>query len=94
MTFNLRKEINVVGENIEETTSTDHDMTFSNIGMTTENTFSNLQPQFDDSGPEIPVDMRVQSPVHSHATDNYILKFDCSLASIELLQVNVIIYFY
>ena len=51
MTFNLRKEINVVGENKEDTPSTDHEMTFSNIGMTKENTFSNLQPQFDDCGP-------------------------------------------
>ena len=41
MTFKLRIEIHVVGENKEDTTSTDHEMTFSNIGMTKENTFSN-----------------------------------------------------
>ena len=67
-----------MGENKEDTPSTDHEMTFSNIGMTKENTFSNLQPQFDDSGPEIPVAMCGQSPVHSHEKDNYKPKFDRS----------------
>ena len=36
-----KKEINAVGEHKEDTTSTDHEMTFSNIRMTNENTFSN-----------------------------------------------------
>jgi len=31
-----------VGENKEDTTFSDHEMTFSNIGMPKENTFSNL----------------------------------------------------
>ena len=35
-------EIHVVGENKEDTTCTDHEMTFSNIGMTKKNTLSDL----------------------------------------------------
>ena len=42
MTFKLRIEIHVVSENKEDTTSTDHEMTFSNIRMTTKNTLRDL----------------------------------------------------
>ena len=44
--------------------------------MTKENTISNVYLQFDDSQPETPVDMFVQSPPQSHHTTNYKSKFD------------------
>ena len=62
-----------MGENKE-----DHEMTFNNIEMTKKYTFSNLQPQFDVSGPAIPVAMCVERPAHSHEKDNNNPKFDCS----------------
>ena len=56
--------------------ATENEQTSSDIWMTKENTISNLYLQFDDSQPETPVDMFVQSPPQSHHTTNYKSKFD------------------
>ena len=67
-----KKKIDVLDEKKRYTIATEHEQTSSDSWMTT----SNVHLQLDNSRPETPVDMLVQSPPQSHHTTNYKPKFD------------------
>jgi hypothetical protein len=58
------------------TIATEHEQISSDSWMNKENTISNLYLQFDNSRPETPVNMFLQSPLQNHHTTNYKPKFD------------------
>jgi hypothetical protein len=58
----------------------DFKMISSDIWMNKENTISNVYLQLDNSRPETPVDMLVQSPPQRHHTNNY-----CNMINIYIL---------